>query len=117
MRGFSLRRRSKKRNSIGISRREFLQYCQAAPLAFLPAAISSLPLMAWSAPKELNSPVEFHVHPRYRMPRGIETVLRKVPAGFDEFVTEKYQDHIAEVFIEWSSELAQSPEITAALEK
>ena len=51
------------------------------------------------------------------MPRGIEAVLRKVPAGFDEFVTEKYQDHIAEVFSEWSSELAQSPENTAALEK
>jgi tetratricopeptide (TPR) repeat protein len=73
--------------------------------------------MAWSAPKELNSPDEFHVHPRYRMPRGIEAVLRKVPAGSDEFVTEKYQDHIAEVFSEWSSELAQSPENTSALEK
>jgi tetratricopeptide (TPR) repeat protein len=117
MRGFSLRRRSKKRNSTGISRREFLQYCQAAPLAFLPAATSSFPLMEWSAPKELNSPDEFHIHPRYRMPRGIEAVLRKVPAGFDEFVTEKYHDHIAEVFSEWSSELAQSPENTAALEK
>jgi tetratricopeptide (TPR) repeat protein len=102
---------------VGISRREFLQYCQAAPLAFLPAAISSFPSMAWSAPKELNSPDEFHVHPRYRIPRGIEAVLRKVPAGFDEFVTEKYQDHIAGVFSEWSSELAQSPENTAALEK
>jgi tetratricopeptide (TPR) repeat protein len=62
-------------------------------------------------------PDEFHVHPRYRMPRGIEAVLRKVPAGFDEFVTEKYQDHVAAVFSEWSSELAQSPENTAALEK
>jgi tetratricopeptide (TPR) repeat protein len=51
------------------------------------------------------------------MPRGIEAILRKVPAGFDEFVTEKYRDHIAEVFSEWSSELAQSPENTGALEK
>jgi tetratricopeptide (TPR) repeat protein len=51
------------------------------------------------------------------MPRGIEAVLRKVPAGFDEFVTEKYQDHVAAVFSEWSSELTQSPENTAALEK
>jgi tetratricopeptide (TPR) repeat protein len=51
------------------------------------------------------------------MPRGIEAVLRKVPAGFDEFVTEKYQDHVAAVFSEWSSELAQSPENTVALEK
>jgi tetratricopeptide (TPR) repeat protein len=73
--------------------------------------------MAPSAPKELNSPDEFHVQPRYRTPRGIEAVLRKVPAGFDEFVTEKYQDHIAEVFSEWGLELAQSPENTAALEK
>jgi tetratricopeptide (TPR) repeat protein len=73
--------------------------------------------MAPSAPKELNSPDEFHVHPRYRMPRGIEAVLRKVPAGFDEFVTEKYQDHIAEVFSEWSLELVQSPENTVALGK
>src|SRR6202166_3873106 len=117
MRGFSLKRRSKKRNSVGISRREFLQYCQAAPLAFLPAAISLFPSMAPSAPKELNSPDEFHVHPRYRMPRGIEAVLRKVPAGFDEFVTEKYQDHVTAVFSEGSSELAQSPEESAALEK
>jgi tetratricopeptide (TPR) repeat protein len=51
------------------------------------------------------------------MPRGIEAVLRKVPSGFDEFVTEKYQDHIAEVFIEWSWELARSPQNTAALKK
>ena len=100
-----------------MSRREFLQYCQAAPLAFFPAAISWSPLMGWFAPKELNSLDEFHVHPRYRMPRGIEAVLGKVPAGFDEFVTEKYQDHIAEVFSKWSLELAQSPENTAALEK
>src|SRR3982074_2293962 len=101
-RGLSLSRRSKKRSSIGISRREFLQYCQAAPLAFLPAAISSFPLVSSYAPKQSNSPDEFHVHPHYRLPRGIEAILRKVPAGFDEFVTEKYQDHVATVFKEWS---------------
>ena len=43
--------------------------------------------------------------------------MRKVPAGFDEFVTEKYQDRIAAVFSEWSSQLLQSPQNTAALEK
>jgi tetratricopeptide (TPR) repeat protein len=51
------------------------------------------------------------------MPRGIETILRKVPAGFDEFITEKYQDHVAAVFREWSSELLQSAQNTAAIEK
>jgi tetratricopeptide (TPR) repeat protein len=51
------------------------------------------------------------------MPRGIETILRKVPAGFDEFITEKYQDHVAAVFREWSSDLLQSAQNTAAIEK
>jgi tetratricopeptide (TPR) repeat protein len=51
------------------------------------------------------------------MPRGIEATLRKVPAGFDEFDTEKYQDHVAAVFSDWSSQLLQSPRDTAALGK
>jgi tetratricopeptide (TPR) repeat protein len=66
--------------------------------------------------KESNLPDEFHVHPRYRMPRGIEAILRRVPAGFDEFVTERYQDHVAAVLREWSLQLLQSPRNTAALE-
>jgi tetratricopeptide (TPR) repeat protein len=37
-----------------------------------------------------------------------------VPAGFDEFVTEKYQDQVAAIFSEWSSQLLQSSrELTA----
>ena len=43
--------------------------------------------------------------------------MRKVPAGFDGFATEKYQDYVAAVFREWSSQLLQSPQNTAALEK
>jgi tetratricopeptide (TPR) repeat protein len=44
-------------------------------------------------------------------------MLRKVPAGFDDFVTEKYQDHVAAVLHEWSSELLQNSQSTAAIEK
>jgi len=40
-----------------------------------------------------------------------------MPAGFDEFVTEKYQDHVAAVLSEWSSQLLQSPRNTTAFEK
>jgi tetratricopeptide (TPR) repeat protein len=47
----------------------------------------------------------------------MEAILRKVPAGFDEFVTEKYQDQVAAIFSEWSSQLLRSPQNTAALEK
>jgi len=49
--------------------------------------------------------------------RGIEAVLRKVPAGFDEFVTEKYQDQISAILSQWSAELLQSPQDTTALER
>jgi tetratricopeptide (TPR) repeat protein len=83
----------------------------------LPGAISWFPVEPLYSPEKLASPNEFHVHPRYRLPRGIEGILRKVPAGFDEFVTEKYQDHVAAVLNQWSSQLLQNSQSTAALEK
>ena len=44
-------------------------------------------------------------------------MLRKVPAGFDEFVTEKYHDHIALVLREWRSQLLQGPQNVGTLGK
>ena len=44
-------------------------------------------------------------------------MLRKVQAGLDAFVTEKYQDQVAQILTEWSSQLLESPQQTAALEK
>ncbi len=44
-------------------------------------------------------------------------MLRKVQAGLDAFVTEKYQDQVAQILTEWSSQLLESPQKTAALEK
>jgi tetratricopeptide (TPR) repeat protein len=43
--------------------------------------------------------------------------LRKVRSGFDEFITEKYQDHVAKILNEWGSQLRESPQKTAALER
>ena len=40
-----------------------------------------------------------------------------MPAGFDEFLTEKYQGQVAVVLKEWSSQLLRSPQSIAALEK
>jgi tetratricopeptide (TPR) repeat protein len=57
------------------------------------------------------------VHPQYRVQSGLDTILRKVPAGFDEFVTEKYHDQIAPVLDQWSSQLLQSPSDVTALAK
>ncbi len=63
-------------------------------------------------------PDQLQLHPQYLMKRGLEGVLRKVPAGVDEFITEKYQDRVAAVFLEWSSRLRQSPQdVTVLAEK
>ena len=38
-------------------------------------------------------------------------------AGLDNFITEKYQDQVADILTEWSSQLLESPQKTTALEK
>jgi tetratricopeptide (TPR) repeat protein len=83
-------------------------------LAFLPSGIAfpfCIPFVAPLAPGELQ------LHPEYRLKRGMEAVLRKLPAGFDEFVNEKIQDQIAAIFAEWSAQLLYSPRQTSALAK
>ena len=60
---------------------------------------------------------DFHLQPQYRSQREIEDILRKVHPGFDEFVTEKYEQQIAAIFRDWSSELLESPVSAAALVK
>ena len=51
------------------------------------------------------------------MKRGIEAILRKVPAGFDDFVTEKYQDQIEAILRAWSAELLAAPQHIEAIRK
>jgi tetratricopeptide (TPR) repeat protein len=108
----------KKRRHVDLGRREFLlRSCQGAALAFVPAGLG-LPSLDPLSAREFRAPAgEFHVHPHYRTPRPLDAVLRKVPAGFDDFVTEKYHDQIAAVLKQWSLELLESPQTTGALEK
>src|SRR5260370_39861001 len=116
-----LSRSWKKNRSVDLKRRKFLQYCQGASLAFLPAGIpfhSFIPLFAPSlATGQSGMPGELQLHPEYRLKRGIEAMLRKLPAGFDEFPSEKVQDQIAAIFAEWSAQLLVSPQQTTALRK
>lgn len=112
-----LSRLSKKPRPIDLSRRRFLQYCQAAPLAFLPAGLPLPGFSAFIAEEEENAPFALQLHPEYRVKRGIDAILRKVPAGFDQFVSEKYQDLIEAIFQEWAARLLQSPQEVAALRK
>src|SRR6266436_6603776 len=116
--GVALSRPGKNRYFVDLSRRKFLvQYCQTASLAFLPAGLGLPSFYPFCVPTTLPSSRDFHLHPQYRAQRELDTVLRKVQAGFDEFITEKYQDQVAKILREWGSQLLESPQKTAALEK
>ncbi len=105
----------KKRRPVDLSRRKFLQYCQGVPLTFFPAGIPFHSLLSSVPGDKTVAPVELQLHPEYRVKRGMDAILRKVPAGFDDFVTEKYQDQIEAIFREWTSQLLKSPQDVEAL--
>lgn len=116
--GIALSRPGKKRRLVDLSRRKFLfQYGQGASLAFLPAGLGLPSFGRFLFPDAPLQPGEFHVHPRYRVQRDLDAILKKVRAGFDEFITEKYADQIEVILREWSSQLLDSPQKTGAIEK
>lgn len=106
----------KKRRPVDLSRRKFLQYCQGAPFAFYAAGMP-LPFFTRFGIEAQPGLPELQLHPEYRVKRGADAILRKVPAGFDDFVTEKYQDQIEAIFREWSAQLLSSPQETSAIHK
>ncbi|HLO07697.1 MAG TPA: VCBS repeat-containing protein, partial [Terriglobales bacterium] len=67
--------------------------------------------------QKLGSPGEFHLHPHYRSQLPIEATLLKTQAGFDQFVTEKYQDRIAAVLADWSAGLLGDSQDMRAVER
>ncbi len=62
-------------------------------------------------------PGELHLHPHYRAQTPLDAALLKTQAGFDAFVSEKYQDQIAAILADWCSSLMESPQHTRAVEK
>ncbi len=74
-------------------------------------------LLRGASEEKAAAPVELQLHPEYRVRRSLEEVLRKVPSGFDDFVTEKYQDEIQAIFRGWAAQLLQSPQEIAALRR
>ena len=85
-----------------------------APLLYLPAPLHSAAFRSWS-PKTLEEQgpsfplTDFRLTPRYPAKSPLDDVLRYVPPGSDEFVTEKYAAEIAQHLEEWGRELRSSP--------
>jgi tetratricopeptide (TPR) repeat protein/peroxiredoxin len=99
----------------GSSRREFLiRSCQGASGLLAAASIRKLAFASDHSFQDSLAP-EFHLHPHYReqLPLG----LRKVDAGSDGFVSEKYAEQIQAILDEWSLSLRRSPSSLAAIER
>ncbi len=118
-----LKRRDKIRptaaaDPIDFCRRDFLiQGCLGASATLIPSALGQcFPSSARGLdPSTVSPDAGFHLHPHYRMPRPLDSLLDKTQAGLDEFVTEKYADEIAAILLQWSSGLRQSPQNLLAI--
>jgi hypothetical protein len=106
---------------VNLRRRDFLiRFCQGVSATLIPAGLRGLgwpPLYGFDPADASLSNGEFHLHPHYRMPRPLDTLLLKTQTGLDDFVTEKYADQVAAILSEWSSGLLHSPQDLSAVEK
>src|SRR5260370_32397381 len=106
---------------VDLRRRDFLiRFCQGASAALIPAGLrgDGWPTRyGFDSTDPASSNVEFHLNPHYRTPKPLDGLLLKTQAGLDDFVTEKYADQIANILAQWSSDLLQSPQYVAAIEK
>ncbi|HEY1262783.1 MAG TPA: FG-GAP-like repeat-containing protein [Terriglobales bacterium] len=59
----------------------------------------------------------FHLHPRYRAQRPLDSLLLKADASSDDFESEKYASRIAAVLNNWTKDLLESPAKLSAVEE
>jgi tetratricopeptide (TPR) repeat protein len=102
------------KNNRKVSRRTFLATMRWAPLLYLPAPLHSAAFRSLS-PETIEDQgsslplADFRLTPHYPAKSPLDDVLRYVPPGSDEFVTEKYAAEIAAHLEEWGRELRSSP--------
>src|SRR5215472_17273310 len=105
-----------------VSRRAFLGGLRYAPLIFLPAPIHSAafrPIVtrfpAAFAPT-LSWP-EYRLAPHYPAKSPLDEVLRYVPPGSDEYLTEKYASDVAQRLAQWGQQLKSDARSSTELKK
>ena len=106
-------------NQHMLSRRALLKAMACAPVVFLPGGWRALDPAAHSRglfgdARTSSSQPEFYLTPHYPEKSPLEDVLRKVPPGADEYVTEKYAFEISALLEEWGRGLrVQLPALDA----
>ncbi|MFC5864528.1 FG-GAP-like repeat-containing protein [Acidicapsa dinghuensis] len=104
----------------GVTRRRLLKYLGIAPAAarWVSLAGSFLPREAFSEQPSYPSEVDFHeprLQPHYPSKSPLESVLRLVAPGRDEFFTEKYAAEIDSILQNLSKELQSAAPGLSAL--
>jgi Flp pilus assembly protein TadD/peroxiredoxin len=101
-----------------LSRRALLKSMAVAPMLLRPAPLHGSSLFFGPAavvPEFGFSDVR--LKPRYPAQSPLADVLRLVPPGSDEFITEKYAVEIESLLRAWGQDLKKSPRDTASLAK
>jgi tetratricopeptide (TPR) repeat protein/peroxiredoxin len=107
-----------KTENQSLSRRTLLKNMAMAPLL-----LRAAPLHVWSLSFGTAALVpeigfsDVRLKPRYPSQSPLADVLRRVPLGSDEFITEKYAVEIESVLRAWGLDLKKSPHGTTTLEK
>jgi tetratricopeptide (TPR) repeat protein len=105
-----------------ISRRDILKSLGMAPLLLRPAPFFGSSLV-FRPPKLLSSEkpafpfTDVRLTPHYPAKSPLSDVLRLVPPGSDDYVTEKHGTEIESILKEWSDALKASPSDVATLGK
>src|SRR5262249_46460242 len=112
-------RQEKKKEKV--SRRAFLGGLRYAPLFVLPSPIRSAVLPSFfprvSGEDAPSLPLsDERLTPHYPSKSSLEDVLRYVPPGSDEYVTEKYAFEIARRLEQWGQELKSEARSSKELE-
>jgi Flp pilus assembly protein TadD len=105
------------RTEQGLSRRALLKGMGLAPLLLRPAPLCGpAPLFAAPPPGRENAfPfADFRLTPRYPEQSPLADVLRLVPPGSDDYVTEKHAHEIGSLLRQWGEELKAAPSSLSA---
>jgi Flp pilus assembly protein TadD/peroxiredoxin len=109
-----------KNENQSLTRRRFLKSLGLAPLLFRPAPFYGSPFL-FGPTKTLpgQSPAFFfsdvHLTPHYPAKSPLEDVLRLVPPGSDEYVTEKYAFEIEALLEQWGEAMKTSVDNCSAV--
>src|SRR5438067_9459835 len=104
-----------------ISRRTFLRGMRWTPLLFIPSPVGASsfhPIFEDDRPQPSSALLtDLRFIPHYPAKSPLDDLLRLVPPGADEYVTEKYAVEIGGLLAEWSTALKISPPALATLAK